>query len=144
MPDKFDNFVVQLQQKIIKEDIKDHSEKIVKLFYNPKNWGKPLKEEITLFEERRGGQKGYLLGLYLKIVDNKIIKANFITDGCGAMVATASQTTILIEGKSLKFAKNLKPEDIETSLEGLYKDEKHYTDYVLEILRGIIEKYKQN
>ena len=144
MPDEFDVFIDQLQRKIIKEDIKKHSEIIVRLFHNPKNWGKPSKEEISIFDERRGGPKGYLLGLYLKIVDDIIINANFITDGCGAMVATASQTTILIKGKSLHFAKNLKSEDIDTALDGLPENEKYCADFVIETLRNIIEKYKQN
>jgi len=144
MPNEFDAFIDQLQKKIIQEDIKNHNEKIVKLFHNPKNWGKPSKEEISIFEERRGGPKGYFLGLYLKIADDIIIKANFITDGCGVMVATASQTTILIEGKSLYFAKNLKPEDIDSALDGLPKDEKNCADFVINTLRIIIEKYKQN
>ena len=143
MPNDFDEFVDKLQKEIIKEDIKNHNEIIVKLFNSPKNWGKLPKEEISVFRERRGGPKGYFLGLYLKIENDKVIKANFITDGCGVMVATGSQTTILIEGKSLHFAKNLKPEDIDKALNGLPEDEKHCADFVIETLRDIIEKYKQ-
>ncbi len=31
-----------------------------------------------------------------------IKKARFITDGCGAMIAVASQTIMMIEGKTIK------------------------------------------
>ena len=62
MPNNFEEYVNRLQKNITKEDIKDHNEKIVNLFYNPKNWGKP-KKDITVFVERRGGPKNYFLGL---------------------------------------------------------------------------------
>ncbi|UCD02553.1 MAG: iron-sulfur cluster assembly scaffold protein [Promethearchaeota archaeon] len=123
--------------------MEDYNEKIVNLYHNTQNWGKPSKEVITVFDERRGGPKEYFLGLYLTIENDFIIKANFITDGCGVMIAVGSQLTILIEGKSIEFAKNLKLEDIDKTLNGLPEEEKYYADFVIEVLKSIIEKYKQ-
>lgn len=143
MPDKFDKFAKNLQKEIIQKEIKDHNEKIVNLCYNPQNWGKPPKEEIIEFEERQGGPKDYFLGLYLKIENDLIVKANFITNGCGVMLASGSQLTILIEGKSIEFAENLKSEDIDNALNGLPEDEIHCADFVIETLKNIIRKYKQ-
>jgi NifU-like protein involved in Fe-S cluster formation len=143
MPNKFDEFVENLQKEIIQKEIADHNERVVYLCHNPQNWGKPPKNEITVFEEHRGGPKEYFLGLYLKIEKNKILKANFITDGCGVMIATGSQLTLLIEGKSIEFAEKLKPEDIDKALNGLPENEKYLADFVIETLKDIIEKYKQ-
>jgi len=112
MSNEFDEFIKILQNKIIKEDIKDHNKKIVKLFHNPQNWGKPPNEEITVYEESQDEQKGDFMGLYLKIEKNIIVKANFITDGCGVMIATASQLTIIITRKSIDYANELKPDDL--------------------------------
>ena len=131
MSDRFDKFVENLQREIIEKEIDDHNEKIVKLFYNPQNWGKPPDDEITVLEERRGGPKGYLLGIYLKIKENIIVKANFFTDGCGVMVATGSQATILIEDKTLEFAENLEANDIEKALMGLPIDERYCADLTI-------------
>jgi nitrogen fixation NifU-like protein len=142
MPNNFDDFVENLQKEIIQKGIKDHNEKIVNLFYNPQNWGKPPKKEITVSEERRGGLKGYFLGIYLKIENGIITKANFITDGCGVMVATGSQLTILIKGKSIEFAENLKPEDIKNALNGIPPNENHCPDLAINNLRIAIKKYK--
>ena len=142
MSNNFEEYVNRLQKNITKEDIKDHNEKIVNLFYNPKNWGKP-KKDITVFVERRGGPKNYFLGLYLKILNNNIIEANFITDGCGVMVATGSQLTILIKNKPINFAENLKPDDIDKALMGLPEEEKYYTHFAIETLKDLIKKYKQ-
>jgi len=77
MSENFEKFVKKLQKKIIKKEIKDHNERIVTLCYNPQNWGKLLKEKITVQEERRGGPKGYFFGLYLMIENNLIVKANY-------------------------------------------------------------------
>ncbi|MFX0132999.1 MAG: iron-sulfur cluster assembly scaffold protein [Candidatus Hodarchaeota archaeon] len=143
MPDKFKEFVENLQKEIIQKEIGEHNERIVYLSHNPQNWGKLPKKEITVLEEKRGGPKEYFLGLYLKIKNNKILKANFITDGCGVMVATGSQLTLLIEGKSIEFAEKLKPEDIDKALNGLPENEKYLADFVIETLKEIIEKYKQ-
>jgi nitrogen fixation NifU-like protein len=142
MPKKFDEFVDKLQREIIEIEINTHNEKIVNLCYNPQNWGKPPKDEITISEEGKGGPKGYFLGLYLKIENNIITKANFLTDGCGVMVATGSQTTILIKGHSIEFAEKLKGENIDSALMGLPNDEKHCLDLAIETLKSAIEKYK--
>ncbi len=99
MPKKFDNFAKSLQKEIIKREIEDHNERIVNFFYNPQNWGIPPEEETTVVEELRGGPKEYFLGLYLKIENSFISKAQFVTDGCGVMVATGCQMTLLIKGK---------------------------------------------
>ena len=107
MKNKFNDFIENLQKEIIKKEIEDHNEKIVNLFYNPYNWVKPPQKEITVYNELRGGKKGYFLGIYLKIENGVIIKANFITDGCGVMIATGSQTMMLIEGKKMQFAEKL-------------------------------------
>ena len=142
MSNNFNEFVEKLQKKIIEREIEDHNERIVRLCYNPQNWGKPSSEEITVLEERRGGPKKYFLGLYLKIEQNVIKKANFLTDGCGVMIATGSQTTISIEGKPVGFAENLSVEDIDRALMGIPKGEKHCLDLAIKTLKSVIEKYK--
>ncbi|MFX1366098.1 MAG: iron-sulfur cluster assembly scaffold protein [Promethearchaeota archaeon] len=142
MTNNFEEYVEKLQKRIKKEAIIEHNEKIVNLFYNPKNWGKLPEKDITVFEERRGGPKKYLLGLYLKIENKNIIEANFITDGCGVMVATGSQLTILIKNKSIDFAENLKAEDINDALLGLPKEEQYCTYFAIDILKDLIKKYK--
>ncbi|KKL86722.1 hypothetical protein LCGC14_1941900 [marine sediment metagenome] len=142
MNNKFNDFIENLQKEIIKKEIEDHNEKIVNLFYNPYNWGKPPQKEITVYDELRGGKKGYFLGIYLKIENGVIIKAKFITDGCGVMIATGSQTMMLIEGKNIQFAEKLVAGDISMALMGLPDGEKHCADFMVETLRNTIRKYK--
>ncbi|TFG01317.1 MAG: hypothetical protein EU540_04025, partial [Promethearchaeota archaeon] len=115
----FDEFVKNLQKEIINKELEQYNQYVVKLFHNPKNWGKPPINKISVWHAYEG-PCGDTMQFFLKINNNNIIeKANFITDGCGATVAAGSQTTLLIEGKSLDFAENLRPEDIENALGGL-------------------------
>jgi len=140
--DDFDKFVDDLQNKIMEKELKDYNERIVELFHNPRNWGKPAGDEITVSQSYKG-PCGDTMQFFLKIKNNKIEKANFITDGCGASVATASQTMLLIEGKSLNFAEGLKPEDIDNALKGLPEDHKHCAVLAVNTLKRAIEKYKR-
>ena len=137
----FDEFVDNLQKEVIKKEIEDYNEYIVQLFHNPKNWGRLPENEISISQSYTG-PCGDTMWFFLKIDDGIIQKANFITDGCGASVATASQTTLLIEQKSLKFAETLKSKDIDKALKGLPEDHKHCADLAVRTLKRAIKKYK--
>ena len=137
--DNFDNFVEKLQQEIIDKEVRDFNDHIVNLFHSPKNWGKPSNFTIS---HSYKGPRNDTMEFYLTIQDGIIKNANFFTDGCGATVATGSQTTILIEGKPLEYAESLKPEDIDLALKGLPEDHKHSLELAVNTLRNLIEKYK--
>jgi len=142
MPNDFDKFVRKLQKEIRQKQIKEHNKKIVDFYYNPQNFGRLPLEEISLSIEGRRGQKQYFFGLYLNINDAVISKAKFITDGCGVMVAIGCQMTLLIEGKSIEFANDLKSEDINSALMGIHQDEHHCLDLAIDTLKSAILKYK--
>lgn len=138
---KFDDFVESLQKEIIEKEKQEFNEYIVELFHDPKNWGKPLEDDISVSQSYTGPCSD-TMSYFLKIENDIIIKANFITDGCGASVATACQTTLLIEGKTLKYAENLSPVDIDQALKGLPDDHKHCAELSIRTLRRAIKKYK--
>ena len=137
--DNFDNFVEKLQQEIIDKEVRDFNDHIVNLFHSPKNWGKPSNFTIS---HSYKGPRNDTMEFYLTIQDGIIKNANFFTDGCGATVATGSQTTILIEGKPLEYAESLKPEDIDLALKGLPEDHKHSLELAVNTLRNLIANYK--
>ena len=139
--DKFDLYVENLQKIIYEEEIREYNERIVNLYHNPKNWGKPSDDEITISKTYEG-PCGDTMSFFLKIKDNIIEKANFLTDGCGVSVATGCQTTLLIENKSVDDAENLKPEDIDAALDGLPENHKHCAELAYRTLKRAIEDYK--
>ncbi len=139
--DDIDKWVEELQKEIDEEEIKRYNKYIVELFQNPKNWGKPKDEEISVGHAYEGSC-GDTMQFFLKIRDNIIEKANFITDGCGATVAAGSQTTIMIEGKSLQYVERLETKDLDQKLGGLPDDHKHCAELAIRTLKRAIEKYK--
>ena len=140
-PDNLDRWVEEIQKEIIEEEIKRYNEYIVELFQNPKNWGKPPDEEISVWHAYEGSC-GDTMQFFLKIKEGIIKKVNFVTDGCGATVAAGSQITMMIEGKSLEFAEKLKPIDIDNALKGLPNDHKHCAELAVTTIKRAIEKYK--
>ena len=137
----FDDFVASLQKEIIEKEKEEFNEYIVELFHDPKNWGKPLENDISVSQSYTGSC-GDTMSYFLKIENDIINKANFITDGCGASVATGCQTTLLIEGKTLEYVENLSAEDIDQALKGLPDNHKHCAELSIRTLRKAIKKYK--
>ncbi|MFX0040525.1 MAG: iron-sulfur cluster assembly scaffold protein [Candidatus Heimdallarchaeota archaeon] len=121
--------------------MKRYNKYVVQLFQNPKNWGKPDCNQISV-EQAYEGTCGDTMQFFLKIRDNIIEKANFITDGCGATVAAGSQATMMIEGKSLEYVENLQSKDLNEKLGGLPDDHKHCAELAIRTLHRAIEKYK--
>ncbi|MHA1234572.1 MAG: iron-sulfur cluster assembly scaffold protein [Promethearchaeota archaeon] len=139
--DKFDLYVENLQKIINEEEIRDYNERIVELYHDPKNWGKPSEDEITVSKSYEG-PCGDTMSFFLKIKNNNIEKANFLTDGCGASVATGCQTTLLIENKSVDDAEKIKAKDIDDALNGLPEDHKHCAELASRTLQLAIADYK--
>jgi nitrogen fixation NifU-like protein len=140
--EKYKNSTSNHKKEINEEETKEYNRYIIDLIRSPRNWGKPKEDEITISHSYKG-PCGDTMQFFLKISDNIIEKANFITDGCGASIATASQTTLLIEGKPLNFIKKLKPNDVDKALKGLPEDHKHCAELALRTLNQLIKKYKK-
>lgn len=137
----FDDFVDKLQQEIIQREIEDFNEYIVRLCHNPPNWGRPLNKDVTISHSGLD-QHNNKVEFFLRVEGEKIIKANFITDGCGVTVAVASQITLLIEGNTLEHSSRITAEDIDKALHGLSEDHKKHADLIINILKELIVKYR--
>jgi len=137
----FDDFVAHLEQEILEEELKTYNEYVVKLFHNPQNWGEILEEERSVWHAYEG-PCGDTMQFYLKIKDEIIEDAKYITDGCGATVAAGSQTTMMIKGKSIDYAENLTEKMIDEALHGLPPDHKHCAELAATTLLRAIQKYK--
>jgi len=137
----FDDYVEKLQKEIIEKEREQYNDYIIDLFHNPRNWGKPADHSISVSQTYKG-PCGDTMQFYFNIKDDIIEKANFTTDGCGASVATACQTTLLVEGKSLEYAERLTPKDIDKALKGLPEDHKHCAELAIRTLKRAINEYK--
>ena len=94
-----------------------YNEIVMDHFMNPRNVGEI--EDANAVGEAGSGQCGDSMTLYLKIEDDKIQDAKFMTFGCGAAIASSSMMTELLKGRSIDDALNLTNSEVLKALGGL-------------------------
>jgi NifU-like protein involved in Fe-S cluster formation len=118
----------------------EYSEIVLDHAANPRNQG-PLADANA-----RGYQMnpvcGDTLALSLRIVDGRIEKAGFQTEGCTASIATSSILTEMVEGLSLDEAGELSYEDVSAAVGGLPASKLHSAALVIDALRRAIASYQ--
>ncbi|MFA4884854.1 MAG: iron-sulfur cluster assembly scaffold protein [Desulfotomaculaceae bacterium] len=71
------------------------------------------------------GECGDTLGIWLSVKNDRITKATFWTDGCGATIACGSMVTELAKGCPVEEAKKIDQDTILNALGGLPEDHVH-------------------
>ncbi len=87
-----------------------YSQKVIELFKNPKNIGEMENPTVSVVEG--DPQCGDMYQMFLKIENEKIIDAKFLSFGCAANIATGSVTTELAKGKTSDEAEKRSIKDI--------------------------------
>jgi len=140
MTNNIDEFVNELQEKIIEEIKKEYTDTVIEHWTNPKNLGKIENADAY---GRVTGPCGDTLEIYLKIKRGKIIAANFLTDGCGPSIACGSMTTELVIGKSLEEAQKITQEVILQHLGGLPEESRHCALLAANTLQEALKNHKK-
>ncbi|MGQ9722853.1 MAG: iron-sulfur cluster assembly scaffold protein [Candidatus Jordarchaeum sp.] len=137
MSDDFDKLVQYLQEKVLEEERKIYSERVIEEFMNPQNFGKIENPDSWSSVK---GTCGDTVEIFLSVSKDNIKNITFLTDGCGATVACTSYLTRIVKGMTLKDAYGLEAKDIDEYFE-LPEENKHCADLAVFSLRTAIDKY---
>ena len=126
-------------KKLVMEDMrKTYSEKVIDHFLNPRNLGE--LEDADGFGKVTG-PRGDTMQICLRVKDDKITDATFMTDGCGTTIACGSMTTELAKGKTIAEALKITQDDILKSLDGLPEDDIHSSLLAADTLKEALRDY---
>ena len=127
-----------LQELAKAEMRKVYSETVVEHAMNPRNVGNTDNANgyasIT-------GPCGDAMEIWLKIRNDTITEANFMTDGCGTTIAAGSMITELAKGKSISQAMKIGQQDILNALGGLPEESEHCALLAANTLKAAIKDY---
>jgi nitrogen fixation NifU-like protein len=117
-----------------------YSEKLMKLFRKPHNFGKIKNADAV---GKVGNPVcGDVMYLYLKIKDNRIKDVKFETFGCAAAIGTSSIITDMIKGKTIEEALKVSKDDIAEEIGGLPPIKMHCSVLATEALKKAVEEYR--
>jgi nitrogen fixation NifU-like protein len=117
---------------------KTFSEKAVEHMLRPQNLGE--------FRNADGlGQASIPCGdsmqIGLRVGNERILEARFMTDGCGPVIACGSIATELVKGKTISEAMALSEDDLMTGLDGLPDSETHCATLAVNALKQALVDY---
>ncbi|MDD6795463.1 MAG: Fe-S cluster assembly scaffold protein NifU [Clostridiaceae bacterium] len=117
-----------------------YTEKVMDHFRNPRNVGEI--ENADGIGEVGNAKCGDIMRVYLKIDDNTITDAKFMTFGCGSAIASSSMATELIKGKKVDEAWELTNKAVAEALDGLPPVKMHCSVLAEEAIHKAINDYR--
>ena len=110
-------------EELIKDEMKKvYSETVVEHSTNPRNVGD--------IEDAGGFAKvtrpcGDTMEIWLKVNNDAISDASFMTDGCGTTIASGSMVTEIAKGRTVFHAQKISQQDVLNALGGLPEESQH-------------------
>jgi nitrogen fixation NifU-like protein len=128
----------ELQELILGDARKVYSETVIDHAMNPRNLGN--LEDADGFA-RVTGPCGDTMEIWLRVRNDSIVEASFMTDGCGTTIAAGSMVTELVKGKSAIQALKISQQDVLSALDGLPEESQHCALLVANTLKAAIKDY---
>ena len=128
----------ELQELIIADARKIYSETVIDHFMNPRNLGN--MENANGFAKVTGSC-GDTMEIWLKVKNGTIADATFMTDGCGASIASGSMVTEIAKGETITEAGKISQQDVLSALGGLPEESEHCALLAANTLKEAIRDY---
>jgi nitrogen fixation NifU-like protein len=138
MSEGFDKAIEELQASIIEDARKVYSEKVIERWLNPRYMG--------VLESPQGyakvtGPCGDTVKIFLKIEDDTIVDARFVTDGCATTIAASGMACELAMGKTFREVFKITRDTILEQLGGLPEESAHCALLASTTLREAVTDY---
>jgi len=129
--DEFEELIKSKMRRIYSEPAIEHG-------MNPRNVGEI--DDADGFG-RVTASCGDTMSMWLRINNDTIMDARFLTDGCGTSRAAGSMTTEMVGGMSIAEAQKISQQDVLDRLGGLPEDSKHCALLASDTLKDAINDY---
>jgi nitrogen fixation NifU-like protein len=129
--DKFQELVRAEMRKVYSETFIDHS-------MDPRNLGD--MENADGFASVTG-PCGDTMKMWLRVKNETINEASFMTDGCGTTIAAGSMVTEMAKGKNVSQARKISQQDVLSALGGLPEESEHCALLAANTLREAVKDY---
>ena len=127
-----------LQEMVIAGMRKVYSETVIDYAMNPRNLGR--LDDADGFA-RVTGSCGDTMEMWLKVRDNTITGATFLTDGCATTVVAGGMITELARGKSVAQALKISQLDVLNALGGLPEESHHCALLAANTMKEAVRDY---
>jgi nitrogen fixation protein NifU and related proteins len=110
-------------------------------FTHPRNMGEMADPDGV--GEAMNPVCGDTMRLFIKVKENRIVGASFLTFGCGAAIASSSITTEMIKGKTIDEALGISDLEVVQALGGLPPTKLHCSVLAEEAVRAAVSDYRK-
>lgn len=135
----FDRLVRVLAQEIARQERELYSDVVIQEARHLSNLGRIVEPDGHGLIH---GVCGDTMEIYLRLNDEEIEQATFMTDGCGPTVACGSMLTKMITGKLLDDAMEIMPEDLIEALDGLPEENQHCAELAVITFQNAFANFK--
>ena len=134
MSSSWENF-----EELIKEEMrKVYSEATIEHATNPRNIGH--LDDADGFAGLKG-PCGDTMQIWLRMKNDSVSDAGFLTDGCGTSIASGSMVTEMAKGKSIAECQKISQESVLDALGGLPEESQHCALLAANTLKEAIKDY---
>ena len=108
---------------------------------NPRNQGE--MENPDGVGQAQNPVCGDTMRLFIRVKDNRITEAKFLTFGCGAAIASSSITTEMVKGKSIEEALLISNQLVAEALGGLPPAKIHCSVLAEKAIKAAVSNYRK-